>query len=158
MVTVLLTRGLTALVDDADAPRVLRRRWHLRHDKLGRWVAVSGDYEKARRIRSYRLHTFVLGVDTDTHVHFLNNNPLDCRRENMTLQTLSARQQGCAHPTGGSGYRGVSEDKRINKWRAYITVNDRQKWLGLHDDAEEAARAYDTAARMFFGPLAHTNF
>ena len=44
MTTIPLTHGLTALVDDEDAPRVLARRWHVLRDKLGRWIAVSGDY------------------------------------------------------------------------------------------------------------------
>ena len=158
MMNVLLTRGLTALVDDADASRVLARRWHVRHDKLGRWIAVSGDYVKTRRVHCYRLHAFILGVRANTHVHFLNDNPLDCRRKNMSVQTLSARQQGRNMPTGASGYRGVSKNKRVNLWRAYITVNDRQKWLGHYEEAAEAARVYDAAARKFFGPLALVNF
>lgn len=158
MTRIPLTRGLTALVDDEDAPRVLARRWHIRRDKLGRWIAVSGDYVKTRRVRSYRLHTFVLGVRANTHVHFLNDNPLDCRRENMSVRTISARQQGHKIPTGASGYRGVSLDKRVNLYRAYITVEGRQKWLGYFEDATEAARVYDRAARALFGPLALVNF
>jgi hypothetical protein len=61
---------------------------------------------------------------------------------------------------GESGYKGVEFRKDRGKWRAYI--GDRRcgnlKRLGHFDSAEEAALAYDEAAKERYGDDAFLNF
>jgi hypothetical protein len=60
-------------------------------------------------------------------------------------------------PRGGiSRYKGVSRNRE--KWQARIKVDGKQSHLGIFTDEEDAARAYDAAARELFGEFAYLNF
>jgi len=55
-------------------------------------------------------------------------------------------------------YRGVSFHKRHNKWRVKLKVDGRHCHLGYYTDEETAARVYDVAATLVWGPAAYWNF
>lgn len=58
-----------------------------------------------------------------------------------------------------SGFKGVSwAGGRINRWQARIMREGKRVFLGNFDTPEEAARAYDAAARELFGEHAWLNF
>lgn len=56
-----------------------------------------------------------------------------------------------------STYRGVSYSKTHSKWRAGIEVEGRSINLGMFNSEEEAAEAYNKAARQHFGDVAYQN-
>ena len=56
-----------------------------------------------------------------------------------------------------SGFRGVSLLKLTGKWRAYMKINGKQKYIGRFCTAIEAAMAHDEAAIKYQGEFACTN-
>jgi hypothetical protein len=57
------------------------------------------------------------------------------------------RRRGCWRAKS-SMYRGVSFNRKNQKWKAVLTVNCKQHFLGYFAHEIEAARAYDREARM----------
>jgi hypothetical protein len=57
-----------------------------------------------------------------------------------------------------SKYRGVSWHKQNKNWQAQIYDDGKQHYIGYFEEEEEAARAYDRAARARLGSGAMLNF
>jgi hypothetical protein len=56
-----------------------------------------------------------------------------------------------------SGFRGVSFNARRQKWHAQIKINGKQTYIGAFDLPEDAAKAYNAAALLYFGEFAYLN-
>lgn len=92
-------------------------------------------------------------------VDHINRDRLDNRRQNLRVVTRHQNaiwRQGL--PNSTSRFKGVGFHKSRNTWRAYIKVNGKSMNLGYFKYEEDAAYAYDAAARRLFGDSAYTNF
>lgn len=155
-----LTQGLYAVVD-ADSPEEIWSAKWATHKKSGhkiyafRTFSVPGAKNKTHLV----LHHAVLGIPTGKgEIDHENGDTLDNRRDNLRF---------CAHSQNGknlrkwksptsSKYKGVSL-RPDGSWRAYITLDAKQKHLGVFDTELAAARAYDAAAKKLFGEFARLN-
>jgi hypothetical protein len=148
-----LTRGLVAIVDDADYERFNEYTWSA--------MAGGSGFIAARRVmgRLVSLHREITGAKKGETVDHRNGNTLDNRRQN--LRVCTARENWQNRKRDGrntTGYKGVSKRHYGKKFRAYIYDKGKQKFLGDYDLAEEAAKAYDQAAVALYGSFARTNF
>jgi hypothetical protein len=111
-------------------------------------------------IRKVRMHREIMNAPGDMLVDHKNCNTLDNRRANLRLATHS--QNMCNRPKSSakttSKYRGVHFDKQRGKWVAKIQVNRKIIWLGYFDSENDAAKAYDNAAKKIHGEFARLNF
>jgi hypothetical protein len=158
---------IEALIDEADLPIVRGRTWNLvTHARGGRCrgeVVLVGP----RDLDRLQLKRLIMGLDGDgrtARVVHANGNPLDCRRANLVVSTpeKSTRRGYKLLHRGGrpttSRFKGVCWLERSGQWQAQIRVNDVPRRLGLFDDEEDAALAYDQAAREVWGEQARVNF
>jgi len=83
------------------------------------------------------------------------NNHIDNLRECTSQQNQYNRK---ATKNSSSKYKGVGWKKQANKWQAFITINGKNSHLGYYDNEDDAARAYDKAARERHGEFASPNF
>jgi hypothetical protein len=77
-----------------------------------------------------------------------SNNRVDNLRLASRSQNLMNRDKS---PRNTSGYKGVSLDKKRNKWDARITAYGRQHCLGLFDNKLDAYKAYCAKEKELFG-------
>lgn len=76
---------------------------------------------------------------------------------NLRLATKAQNNVNANRPRNNtSGYVGVRYAERLKKWRAYITVDRRQKHLGVFETMELASEFRQLAAKMIFGEFART--
>ena len=109
--------------------------------------------------KNYRLSRLILQPQNGLYVDHINGDTRDNRRENLRLASTVDNQRNMRIPTHNStGFKGVTYVRAKGRYRAQISINDRTKHIGYFDTSEEAARAYDTAARFLFGEFACVNF
>lgn len=155
---ILLTRGKLAIIDTADRGLVEGRSWYSTKKKQC-WYAKSDlgpvDGERVRDT----LHRVIMGVtDRRVQVDHINRNGLDNRRSNMRLCSNAENSRNQRRPSNTSGFKGVSWNKLMNKWRAQIRVDYHTTCIGHFASKEDAARAYDQYAMTLFGEFAVLNF
>lgn len=150
-----ISSGLVAIVDDEDYPFVAGRPWRLHVTSRGLY-AITG--------KTGLMHRVLTDPAEGVEVDHLNGDGLDNRRNNLRLATHSqhvAARWVRVSRSKSSPFRGVSlsgDEGRTRPWRATISVEGHKESLGYHLSEEDAALAYDEAARRFFGQFAQTNF
>jgi hypothetical protein len=82
-------------------------------------------------------------------VSFKNNNPLDCRLENLEWVSMSMLRRNQSKSSNKTGYRGVV--KTGKRYHAFIYDGKKRIELGSYNSAEEAAEAYNKKSVELFG-------
>lgn len=166
MKSIPLTRGMVALIDDADVELISRYKWHAlsgkKHPKrvfrAGTTVTING------KRKMVLMHRLLLGLEhgDPRQADHINHDQLDNRRSNLRIatQTENVRNRG-PQKAKAVPFKGVFKSPPKNKktpFQAAIVADGITYGLGRFATAEAAARAYDTKARELHGEFAYQNF
>lgn len=117
------------------------------------YVSIGLNYIDYRAHRLAWMH--VNGVWPVAEIDHINGNPSDNRIANLRE---ASRQQNlwniCVKSSSQSGIKGAHFNKQTGRWWSKIRIDGKQVRLGTFDTAEEAADAYERAAREHFGAFA----
>ncbi|NJL24591.1 MAG: hypothetical protein HC902_05085 [Calothrix sp. SM1_5_4] len=146
-------------IDREDRERVEKHSWRVTEGTTGRRRVVTSIRE-GRVVRSVTLGKYLMNPPKGKQVYPRRfNDGLDYRKDNLIVCTLQERQRLLPKKRlgGSSTYRGVSYSKTDGKWRAGIEVDGRSINLGHFTNEDDAALAYNKAARKHFGEMAYQN-
>ena len=103
------------------------------------------------------VHGFIAGAHPGLHVDHINGEKLDNRRSNLRAVTPQINQvnRKRLNTNNRSGIRGVAKVpvSSINPWRAQITVNRKNLYLGLFPSMELAIKARKEAELRYYGEV-----
>lgn len=152
-----LSRDLAALVDDDDYEQVMQHKWSASPSNRTSY-AITGTGAPDGRKTTMSMHKFLTGWALVDHI---NGDGLDNRRSNLRpATTLENNRNRRKASNCTSGYKGVTMNARSQRspWKARIGINGKRRDIGVFATAEEAARAYDKAAKEHYGEFAWLNF
>jgi hypothetical protein len=153
-----LTQEYFALVDDEDFKRINQHKWYA-HKTGEYWYAHRNSSSKNGVRYTITMHQEILGLEygNETEIDHRNGNGLDNQKENIRICNRSENMRNRKIQIHSSKYKGVCFCKDKNKWQSYICHNLNQIYLGRFGSEIEAARAYNVAARKYFGEFAKLN-
>lgn len=155
MAKVILTRGYTTMVDEADLHRVAAYSWIAHTSSSGlvyaaRWVNQNG------RQKRILLHRWLLDATPTQQIDHCDRDTLNNRRVNLRFATQAENNRNRMFGKRASGRKGVYRNGA--GWLTRICVNGQRLNLGTHAERDAAAGLYDLAARTFHKEFAATNF
>ena len=148
-----LTNGGIVSVDDDDYKYLSEFSWRGKNSDGGKQRHAVRDVRLGRTKITIRMHRLIAEAGTDDIVHHVNGNGLDNRKRNLQARLIrpwTTRAQDAA-------FRGV-QNLGASEFQAEIEFIGTQYPLGVYESPNEAAHAYDNAARDLYGSSARTNF
>ena len=104
------------------------------------------------------IHHLVLGKKKGFQIDHINGNRLDNRASNLRFVTQNQNQHNRKiNKNSTTGFKGVSFVSKKGKFMASICVNNKSIGLGLFTDKTAAAKAYNEAAKKYFGEYSLLN-
>ena len=141
-----LTEGKYVIVDEEDYDKV----------KSISWKYLNGRY--AANSKEGLMHRLIMNAPKGKLIDHINRDKLDNRKANLRFCTQQQNSFNSAPRKGTSKYKGVSWDKKYNKWVANLMHNSKTIKIGLFDSELLAAEVYDERAKEIFGEFAYLNF
>lgn len=147
------------LYDDIDRHLIEGRKWSLSGYANGKncYPRTYSSTKGGKKLIFTPMHRLILGLtDPKIYVDHKNGNGCDNRRSNIRIATYSQNNYNASvSKRSKTGLKGVTI--RYNKYVARIQVNKKLIGLGTFTDINQANKAYNDAAKHYFGEFARLN-
>lgn len=122
----------------------------------GKFQAVHTRRISDKKCEHIILHRLIMEAPKGMQVDHINGDSLDNRKSNLRLCTDSQNKGNRGlNSNNTSGYMGVCKYK--DRWKVQVCHENKTYYLGLFDDKDEAARAYNKKKLELFGEFARIN-
>jgi hypothetical protein len=147
-----LSKGKVALVDDEDYGWLTTWKWFVNKDGYAARNTPRPDQ------KTVLMHRVLMQTPDEMQTDHIDGDKLDNQKSNLRICTETQNHQNTNRHLNIHGYKGIEYDKRAKRWYAHIRINKINTHIGSYGSAEEAARAYDDAAKKYHGEFASLNF
>ena len=151
-----LSQGKVALVDDEDYDFLSHWKWYAA--KQHRTFYAGRRIRRGDKWTSERMHRVLFDIPAGKEIDHIDHNGLNNQKSNLRLVTRQQNKQN-ASAWGSSKYLGVCVYKQegCTYIAAHIQIDGKTKHLGLFKTEEDAALAYNRAAKEKYGEYANLN-
>jgi hypothetical protein len=155
-----LTKGKIAQVSDHWFDYLNQWKWQARYEKSSdKWYATRHLVISSKKINTHiQMHRVIMNVPDGMEIDHKDGDGLNNQEDNLRICTGSqnSANKGISK-VNKSGYKGVYWSTRERKWQAEIKVNQKTIYIGRYKDIKDGARAYNEAAKKYFGEFAWLN-
>lgn len=117
------------------------------------WTKSEYGYARGYYLGKYiLLHKFITDTDKNILIDHIDRNKLNCTRNNLRIADKKINSiNRDVQSNSKTGHKGVSFDKKRNKYRAYLKKDSKQIWLGYYDNLEDAINARKNGFEKYYG-------
>lgn len=132
----------TFYIDSIDLPYVFKQKLHFSGDYVCDELGVG-------------LHCRLIDHGDNELIDHEDRNPANNRRSNLRRSSRTENNRNASlSKNNTSGVSGVSFSKSKNKWRSYINLDYKQKFLGYYNSFDDAVRARLVGEIEYYGDFA----
>ena len=112
----------------------------------------NNDIRYTKKIHKLVLPAFENNPENKKCIDHIDNNRYNNEVFNLRFSTYQENNfNSIIRRDNISGTKGISFHKQTNKWRARITINNKEIHLGLFENIEDAIKARQEKAKELFG-------
>ena len=144
-----------SLVDDIDFERLNKFKWYANKGGKNFYAMRNYRVKDTRKRKTIRMHTAILKPLFGQEIDHIDGNGLNNQRKNLRTCTKSQNAMNVGlRIDNKSGCKGVSFDAGTKKWRVQISIDKKQRYIGIFATKLEAYEKYCATCDKFHGDFA----